>query len=347
MHQPSTIYYLLQFEFKKIILSIMQCSPFAYVPSENHEPIEFDSIIPLGRGGYGEVFKVHSNSSGQTAALKKFNQKYKEQVGVCGSILREVTTLTSIPPHPNVIKVHTISHNVSTGDIGMVMDFCDLGDLSYYLGKMRSSRQAIPLIMVKKCMHQLLLGLDHIHSHGVMHRDIKPCNILLRTEGETLVVCDFGSARFIPPEHDQQCLTPVVTTLWYRAPEVLFRNDVYTSKVDMWSAGCVFGEMLNGNVLFPGENVLDQMFRVTEVIGTPSYGLHPDETFRCFVEKLPQWNPLGFTNAFPTLQRLQQQYDRAGEVSKALDLLEKLLVWDPNVRLDARTALTHPYFTAV
>lgn len=137
-----------------------------------------------------------------------------------------------------------------------------------------SSGQALSDDHVQYFLFQLLLGLNHIHMAGVVHRDLKPHNILLNKDCE-LRICDFGLARHLAvanatEEEDQRLLTMYVTTRWYRAPELLCLNETYTTAVDMWSAGCILAEMLGRKALFPGRDYLDQIRLIIEVLGTPS-----------------------------------------------------------------------------
>lgn len=184
-------------------------------------------------------------------------------------------------------------------------------------------------------MYQIFLGLAHCHSVGVMHRDLKPHNILIdSTDAVHAKIGDFGFGRsFFPPI---QPMTQEIVTLWYRAPEVLLGySGGHTPAVDVWSMGCIFSELHEGAVLFCGNSEFDQCMKIFKTLGTPSKA---------------QWDSMAFCNNvhdFPTFSGEKLTDKVTSMTPTAIDLLEKLLLFDPCKRLTAEQALRHPYFESV
>ena len=179
-------------------------------------------------------------------------------------------------------------------------------------------------------MNQLIRGIKHCHSHRVLHRDLKPQNLLIDKEGN-LKLADFGLARaFGVP---LRAYTHEVVTLWYRAPEILLGGKQYSTGVDMWSVGCIFAEMCNRKPLFPGDSEIDEIFRIFRILGTPNEEIWPDVNYLPdFKPSFPQWKKKPLSEAVPSLD------------ANGIDLLDQMLVYDPSRRISAKRALIHPYF---
>eukprot|EP01125_Pyxidicula_operculata_P014103 TRINITY_DN4684_c0_g1_i2.p1 TRINITY_DN4684_c0_g1~~TRINITY_DN4684_c0_g1_i2.p1 ORF type:complete len:223 (+),score=30.86 TRINITY_DN4684_c0_g1_i2:299-967(+) len=177
------------------------------------------------------------------------------------------------------------------------------------------------------------IGLLHCHQRGILHRDLKPQNLLINRVG-ILKLCDFGLSRAccIP----MRPITLEVITLWYRPPEILLGSKDYSTPADIWSAGCIIAEMLNTRALFPGDSGIDQLYRIFKTLGTPN-----ENSWRgCtslpeFRNTFPQWPPQDLRIFFPNVDPL------------AVDLISKMLVYDPAQRISARVALQHPYFESI
>ncbi len=180
-------------------------------------------------------------------------------------------------------------------------------------------------------MFQLINGIDACHRHRITHRDIKPQNILLCNDG-WLKVADFGLARtFSVP---LRRYTHEVVTLWYRAPEILLGLDKYTAAVDSWSIGCIFAEMATGRPPFTGDSEIGQLFKIFQLLGTPSETVWPGvSALKDFQPTFPQWRAKPLQKAVPRLD------------AHGIDLLSRLLTYNPAQRITTAEALSHPYFT--
>jgi len=186
--------------------------------------------------------------------------------------------------------------------------------------------------MVKKFMSQLVEGVRYCHSHRVLHRDLKPQNLLIDREGN-LKLADFGLARaFGVP---LRTYTHEVVTLWYRAPEILLGGRQYSTGVDMWSVGAIFAEMCTRKPLFPGDSEIDEIFKIFRLLGTPDENTWPGVTsFPDFKSSFPKWKREPTRKLVPGLEQ------------HGLDLLDAMLEYDPARRISAKQACIHPYFQA-
>lgn len=194
---------------------------------------------------------------------------------------------------------------------------------------MKDRNSDFPEKQIKSIMYQTLLGLAYMHKHGFFHRDLKPENLLVK--GEYVKIADFGLAREIrsrPP------FTDYVSTRWYRAPEILLRSTTYNSPVDIFACGAIMAELYMMRPLFPGNNETDQIYKTCAVLGSPTQAQWP--------EGYQLASRIGFT--FPKFvpTALSQLIPNASP--QAIDLMEKMMTFDPHKRLTAAQCLNHPYF---
>ncbi|KPM10409.1 Cation transport regulator-like protein 1 [Sarcoptes scabiei] len=284
---------------------------------------KYEKLEKIGEGTYGTVFKGKNRETGEIVALKRVRLDDDDE-GVPSSALREICLLKELD-HRNIVRLYDVLH--SEKKLTLVFEHCDQ-DLKKYFDSLNGE---IDADVVKSFMFQLLRGLEFCHSHNVLHRDLKPQNLLINKSGE-LKLADFGLARAfgIPV----RCFSAEVVTLWYRPPDVLFGAKLYTTSIDCWSAGCIFAELANaGRPLFPGSDVDDQLKRIFKLLGTPNEESWPG------VQQLPDYKIFPFyqpaNNWIQVVPRLN---------SKGRDLLQKLLVCNPSHRLSARDAMNHQYF---
>ncbi|ONI07195.1 hypothetical protein PRUPE_5G105500 [Prunus persica] len=183
-------------------------------------------------------------------------------------------------------------------------------------------------------LYQLLRGLKYVHSAHVLHRDLKPSNLFLNANCD-LKIGDFGLARTTT---ETDFMTEYVVTRWYRAPELLLNCSEYTAAIDIWSVGCILGEIMTREPLFPGKDYVHQLRLITELIGSPddaSLGFLRSDNTRRYVKQLPLFRRQQFAARFPNMS------------PGAVDLLEKMLVFDPNRRISVDEALCHPYLSSL
>jgi len=295
---------------------------------------KFSDLKVIAGGGSGVVLsgfdKSLSESSlpdkdGSQVALKRLSLVGK---GHCRVALRELRLLNRFV-HENVVKTYKITDsNGSTIDDPTLENFKDLDSvyvveelLDTDLHKVIERNGKLSLDTTKLFLYQLLRGLKYIHSANVIHRDIKPGNLFVNLDDLTLKIGDYGLARVFDNRYEHKgYLTAVVSTRYYRAPEVMKNLGDYSYPIDMWSCGCVFAEMLSGKILFSGENDLDQLNVICS-----AYGVTPD-------------NLLTETSSFP-------EHLFVGLPPEAIDLLSRMLCLDPDERITITEALQHPFLS--
>ncbi|OZJ03995.1 Cyclin-dependent kinase 3 [Bifiguratus adelaidae] len=287
-------------------------------------PLEkFQKMEKLGEGTYGVVYKAKDKITGEIVALKKIRLE-AEQEGIPSTAMREISLLRELK-HENIVRLLDIINNESK--LYLVFEYLDL-DLKRYMDQ--AGAEGMTPLHIKAFMSQLLVGVRYCHSHRIMHRDLKPQNLLIDREGR-LVIADLGLARaFGVP---MRVYTHEVVTLWYRSPEVLLGGP-YSTGMDMWSIGCIFAEMTLLKPLFPGDSEIDELFRIFRMLGTPNDDVWPGVTnYQDYKASFPNWKPYTLDKAMPHL------------TPASLDLLKQFLVYDPAQRISAKRALNHSYFT--
>lgn len=224
---------------------------------------KYQKIDKLGEGTYGIVYKAQNKQTGEIVALKRIRLDDEEE-GIPCTAVREISLLRELN-HPNIVRLLDILHTEKK--LTLVFEYLD-NDLKKYLDTTnppsRDDRVVTELQpqyeeLVKGFLYQLLRGVAYCHHSLVLHRDLKPQNLLVSRRGE-LKIADFGLARtFGAPVRSYSA---EVVTLWYRSPDVLLGNTFYCTSIDLWSVGCIFAEMVNGRPLFPGSNPRDQILRI-------------------------------------------------------------------------------------
>lgn len=287
------------------------------VPMERYQKLE-----KIGEGTYGVVYKARDRNTGEVIALKKIRLEADDE-GVPSTAIREISLLKELP-HPNIVHLKDVVHTESK--LYLIFEYLD-HDLKRH---MEARGTPLPPQAVKSYLYQMLSGLTFCHTHRVLHRDLKPQNILIERDG-TLRLADFGLARaFGLPI---KTYTHEVVTLWYRAPEILMGSRQYSTPVDIWSLGCIFAEMAQKRPLFSGDSEIDQLFKIFRVLGTPNEENFPGvSSFPDYKATFPKWRA-------QSLARLVTNLEEKGQ-----DLLKQMVCYDPAKRISSKAALSHPYF---
>ncbi|KAI0693175.1 kinase-like domain-containing protein [Cerioporus squamosus] len=271
----------------------------------------------IGEGTYAVVYRGR-----ELATCRKVGQ-FKD--GLDMSAIREVKFLRELK-HQNVIELLDVFS--SKKNLNLVLEFLDT-DLELVI----KDRSLVFLPAdIKSWMAMTFRGLEFCHRNFILHRDLKPNNLLIASDGQ-LKIADFGLARdFADPGYKMTCQ---VITRWYRPPELLWGCRYYSTAVDIWSVGCIFAELMLRTPYLPGETDMDQLKTIFRALGTPTEEDWPGHT------KLPDYVPVG---QFPRAP-LRDLFTAAS--ADCLNLLSKCLIYDPKRRVSAKDALNHPYFFAL
>ncbi|PIA38691.1 hypothetical protein AQUCO_02700128v1 [Aquilegia coerulea] len=283
-------------------------------------------IMPIGRGAYGIVCSVLNSETNEMVAIKKIANAFDNHMDAKRT-LREIKLLRHLD-HENVIGIRDVIPPPVRSAFADVYIATELMDTD--LHQIIRSNQDLSEEHSQYFLYQLLRGLKFIHSANVIHRDLKPSNLLLNANCD-LKICDFGLAR---PTSENEFMTEYVVTRWYRAPELLLNSADYTASIDVWSVGCIFMELMIRRPLFAGRDHVHQMRLLTELLGTPTeaeLGFVRNEDARRYIQQLPSHPRQPFASLFPHIN------------PAALDLVERMLTFDPNKRITVEEALDHPY----
>lgn len=288
-------------------------------------------VIRFGTQAYGIVWKCEDKQTGEIVALKKIFGAFQNATDAQRTF-REIVFLKEFGNHENIVLLKEVIRADNDKDIYLVFEHMEI-DLHAVV-----RANILEEVHKRYIIYQVLKAMKYIHSGQVLHRDMKPSNLLLNSEC-FVKVADFGLARSIDAQEDPNqvsmpVLTDYVATRWYRAPEILLGSTKYTKGVDMWSVGCILGELLGGKPVFPGNSTMNQLDRIIEVTGRPS----PQDIeaiqspfAASMLENLPPSHPRSLRHMFPQAS------------DDALDLFEKLIRFNPDKRITAEEALRHEY----
>ncbi|XXG80946.1 hypothetical protein AAC387_Pa09g1698 [Persea americana] len=285
---------------------------------------KYETVEKIGEGTYGVVYRARNRVTNETVALKKIRLEQGNE-GVPSTAIREISLLKEMQ-HGNIVRLQDVVHGEKR--LHLVFEYLDL-DLKKHMDSCPELAKNPRLIKTFLC--QILRGITYCHSHRVLHRDLKPQNLLIDRGTNSLKLADFGLARAfgIPV----RIFSHEVVSLWYRAPEILLGSHNYSTPIDVWSVGCIFAEMVNQNPLFPGESEIDELFMIFRVMGTPNEETWPGvSSLRDFKLSFPKWPPKDLAAVVPDLE------------PAGIDLLSKMLCLEPSRRITAQSALEHEYF---
>ena len=285
---------------------------------------KYEVMERVGSGAYAAVYRGRRLSDNLTVALKEIHLDSEE--GTPSTAIREISLMKELK-HENIVGLYDVIH--TENKLMLVFEYMD-GDLKKYMDT-HGERGALKPMTIKSFMYQLLKGIDFCHQNRVLHRDLKPQNLLINSKG-ALKLGDFGLARaFGIPVNT---FSNEVVTLWYRAPDVLLGSRTYNTSIDIWSAGCIMAEMYTGRPLFPGTTNDDQIVRIFRIMGTPTERTWPGIT------NFPEYKPTFQLYATQDIRAILPQIDHLG-----IDLLNRMLVLRPENRISAHEALQHPWFS--
>ncbi|VDM50209.1 unnamed protein product [Toxocara canis] len=308
-------------------------------------PARYKNLLFIGEGSYGMVVSAFDSETQKRIAIKRMTP-FSHSI-FCQRTLREIRILSKMK-HENIISITEVIRPTSIEQMNtvyIVQEFMQT-DLHKVLRSLRGQRLSTEHICF--FLYQILRGLKYIHSANVIHRDLKPSNLLVNDccdlklshsfqyiASPFSTICDFGLARVIDPKRDHSgSLTEYVATRWYRAPEVMCSSKCYTKAIDMWSVGCVLAEMFNNKPLFPARNYVDHLQLIFTIIGSPTESDLKsvlNSSARSYLASMPCHEKQPWRKIFKDADAV------------ALNLLDKMLTFDPTNRITVEEALAHPF----
>jgi len=309
---------------------------------DKHVLRRYDIHQKLGKGAYGIVWKAEDKKTKDVVALKKIFDAFQNSTDAQRTY-REVIFLQQMQEHENIVMLQNVLKADNDRDIYLVFEYMET-DLHATI-----RANILEEIHKQYIMYQSFKALMYMHSAKLVHRDMKPANLLLNSEC-LMKVADFGLARSLIDNQDEESkavekpvLTDYVATRWYRAPEILAGSQTYGTAVDLWSLGCIFGEMLGGKPVFAGTSTLNQFEKIVEVLGMPNEK-QTESLQSAFAQTM-----LESLNLEERKQKSKAEQKEAWRVKypntsdDALDLMTDLMRFDPTERITAKAGLTHPY----
>ena len=286
---------------------------------------KYDVLGVVGEGAYGIVYKCKNKETGKYVAIKRFKEVDDDLVKK--TMKRELKMLQKLH-HPNVVDFQEAYKR--KGNLYLVFEFVEKNLLEL----LQEHPQGLDPNLIRHLIYQLCKAIKYMHEQNIIHRDVKPENLLI-TDNMELKLCDFGFARLISGSCKEK-LTDYVATRWYRAPELLLTQGEYGKEVDYWAIGCIMGELVDGNPLFPGENEIDQIYCIQKVLGNLT-----EEQMDMFYNN-PLFNGKNLLNVTKP-ETLQRRY--MGKLNKVdISFMKGLLELDPKKRLNGKNVFSHPYF---
>eukprot|EP00794_Sanderia_malayensis_P006151 gene6151-6857_t len=283
----------------------------------------YTKLDKLGEGTYATVFKGKSRLTDTIVALKEIRLEHEE--GAPCTAIREISLLKDLK-HANIVTLHDTVHTAKS--MMLVFEYLEK-DLKSYMDECNG---ILSLLNVKLFLFQLLRGLKYCHKRKILHRDLKPQNLLINQKGE-LKLADFGLAR--AKSVPTKTYSNEVVTLWYRPPDVLLGSTEYDASIDMWGVGCIFYEMVSGRPMFPGSTAENELILIFKMLGTPNEVSWPGITSNIdFVSgRFPVYRPEQLHNYIPRME------------NDGLSLLKKFITYEPSLRSTACEAMLHSYFS--
>ena len=291
---------------------------------------EYERISDIGTGTYGTVFKARDRKTNEIVAIKRIFNTKQDLEGFPKIVLREILALNKLSTEcQNIVKLEHVLTRDKVRNVYLIFEYCDYDMLEV----IQNIQLSVP--QVKTYMRQILLALKVIHSNGILHRDVKPNNILISFDN-VVKIADFGLAR-THYENENRLYTEKVSAKWYRPPEMILGERRYGFSLDVWALGCTFYEMMTGKLLFQGETDIEILHSIINIFGPPDK------------EDWPEWTQLpnssiisGFKGPKPNPRKYFEK-NLPAEFHDSIDLLLAMLQLNPKKRISAGDAFLHSY----
>ena len=282
----------------------------------------------IGDGTYGTVYKGLNTETNSYVAIKILKKNFSN-FNECLQ-LNEIKILKELN-HENIIKLLEVIRE-ENNKVSLIFEYLD-ENLNDFINKYEEKKEKIPEQTIKNILHQILEGLNYLHSQGIIHRDLKPDNILLDLTNKKVKIADFGTAKKTLNDSNE-ILTDYICTRWYRAPECVLKSVKYNEKIDIWAFGCILCELYNLEPIFPGKSEFDQLEKITKILGTPSINSWPEG------HKLIKKLEINFPkHSKKNLNDIIKNINEFG-----INMIENIFQYDYNNRQSAKELLDYIYF---